>query len=219
MNTIKTPAEKGFTLHEMLIVIFLITIVSLVTFQIFFNLGRYYQILDTQTDLMRQKRAILSSMGMDVKNATYLYPGTSVTIDGVPYSVPAIDGSSGTELLMAVPEYDRTTGTISSYTIVGYYLVQNTQDQDNKNTFNLVRKAYSGAVPSKQGDPATINLSGLKGGTTRVCARYIVKSAYALYIGNSGTSISATAAFTSARSRSGRFAQDQMSFTMNRRNI
>jgi len=219
MNKIKTSTEKGFTLHEMLIVIFLITIVSVVTYQIFFNLGRYYQILDTQTDLLRQKRAVLSSMGMDVKNATYLYPGTSVTIEGVTYSVPAIDGTGGTELLLAVPEYAKTTGMISSYTVIGYYLVQNTKDPDNKNTYNLVRRSYSGAVPSKQGDPTTIDLAGLKGGVTRICARYIVKSAYILSIGSSGRSISLTASFMGARSRSGRPSQDQISFTMNRRNI
>jgi|GEM_PF-6001070 len=219
MNTIKSKRIKAFTLVEMLIVIVLLIVVLIMISQIFLSIHKYNQILSSQTDLMRQKREITRVMGQDIRNSCNLYPGTIVTIEGVSYKVPASDGSGGTELLMAIPEYVKSTGLISSYTIIGYYLVGNSSDVNNKNSYNLIRCYYPRVIPVIQNDPSTINLAALKGGTKKVCARYLLKSGYVLTISNSGVSVGLTASLRETRTKTGQPAEDRLSFTMNRRNI
>ena len=210
--------KRAFTLTEMLTVMVILIMISIILHSVFRQVYSYYDILTSHPDVNRQTRAVAAIMGKDIRNASYVFSGQSATIEDMCFSVPPVDGPGGSEILLALPDFNRETGEIPSYTVVGYYLQKDTSDPTSKNRYKLMRYSASGIVPAAAHDPDTIDLSTVRGGITRVCARFLLQSDYLLSIENSGKSVNLVMTVEKQRINCSAPARSQLRFAMNLRN-
>jgi Tfp pilus assembly protein PilW len=178
---------SGHTLIELLVAA-AVSLLALSAIYLSFSSDR--RTFFRQMDALRARqdaRTAMNGISQFLRAGTCIYANQAKTVEGQTYHVPAI-GASGDDLLFACPEYGSGA---PRYTVRGYFLRNRVPpDPDNRDARQLMMYQKTGVAPVTQGDPATIDMTALSGGSTRLVADYLCAGDPVFTIGADGKSVS-----------------------------
>ncbi len=168
--------SRGHSLAELLVACALFGLIVSVAFGALELASRARTGAETRLDPRKANRALLDSLSATLRRANFVYigspvSGSSVSFGGRNYDDLAALEVTGQSLIAAVPESDDPRS--GRYSIVGVYSRDRQPvDPANPTARQVVIYTVPGVQPPSPGLPASIDLSALPRGGTRIFDTY-----------------------------------------------